>query len=932
MEVLHFNEDHHDSESASFEALMDSCMTLPVPTVKHIPRSCRPLLAQTLAKEFSHAGRCLWGFARLYVFAKLTLSPPPLGRGKRKRNPPHSVITKRLTAWKNGDIQSLWLEATSQPKSTAVKRNSSISSVNKQRALTLAKEGRYSKAVQALGSSGVAHPDDPDALNELIRRHPVGDRPDANLTPPAHLMVTDTQVQAAIASFPKGSSPGGSQLRAQHIYDAICGTTAPASQECLSFLTKWINLLLSGKADSQISPWLCGAPLTALHKQGGRGIRPIAVGETIRRLVSRLCCSSILPFLQDIFIPEGQVGVGIKGGLEAAIHATRHTINQLQHKEDFCILKVDFTNAFNECDRNTFLLRLEAELPELLNWAHWCYHHPAQLRFGQHALLSTSGVQQGDPLGPLLFALTLSELLKTIDIPQEIALNIWYLDDGTLIGPRSLVADIMSRISAQGNQFGLLLNQSKCEVYWPTGNQDFPEFPPGVTRLREGISLLGSPVWGSPIYMSSCVSELVGKVESIQAKILELEDPQVELHLLRSCAGICKINHVLRTVPSNAMQVPLQRFDTSLRAALSKASHSPISDLSWKQAVLPFRLGGIGLREAGNTAPIAFMASCNSSRPLIRQLLPPCSVEGNVPSQPQLPGEQEARDQAINMGILDLDDTHTQASLQAQLDEKWQEELLSQCNIRDKARLLALADSTETSGWLRATPIESLGLAMPGPEFIISLRIWLGVNIFSSSPNPLCACGTPIDSKGDHLLGCGFGPLRTRRHNALCSIVWHALLQDNANAKCEQRVTGDSQIRPGDVYHPDFTNSRPTHFDISVRNTTQSSTINRASESAGVAASEGEASKDEKYELIVERAGAVFVPLVVETLGVWTPFARSTLKSIAARTTIRNGLSPSVAYRNLIEQLSVRLFSYNSKMILNYLQATQDALWDVPSF
>ena len=73
------------------------------------------------------------------------------------------------------------------------------------------------------------------------------------------------------------------------------------------------------------------------------------------------------------------------------------------------------------------------------------------------------------------------------------------------------------------------------------------------------------------------------------------------------------------------------------------------------------------------------------------------------------------------MSIFDLDDTLSQASLQAQLDEKWQEELLSQCNIRDKARLLALADSIETSGWLRATPIDSLGLAMPGPEFITSL-------------------------------------------------------------------------------------------------------------------------------------------------------------------------------------------------------------------
>ena len=84
--------------------------------------------------------------------------------------------------------------------------------------------------------------------------------------------------------------------------------------------------------------------------------------------------------------------------------------------------------------------------------------------------------------------------------------------------------------------------------------------------------------------------------------------------------------------------------------------------------------------------------------------------------------------------------------------------------------------------------------------------------------------------------------------------------------------------------------------------------------------------KDDKYEAIVGREGAVFVPLVVETLGVWTPFAKRTLKSITARTTIKNGLSSASAYRNLIMQLSTKLFS---KMMLNHLSVTQDDFWDI---
>ena len=69
-----------------------------------------------------------------------------------------------------------------------------------------------------------------------------------------------------------------------------------------------------------MAPWLCGAPITALHKKN-RGIHLIAVCETIRDLVSRICCLSVCDGLPDLFLPYGQVGVGIKGGLEVAIHS-----------------------------------------------------------------------------------------------------------------------------------------------------------------------------------------------------------------------------------------------------------------------------------------------------------------------------------------------------------------------------------------------------------------------------------------------------------------------------------------------------------------------------------------------------------------------------------------------------------------------------------
>ena len=77
--------------------------------------------------------------------------------------------------------------------------------------------------------------------------------------------------------------------------------------------------------------------------------------------------------------------------------------------------------------------------------------------------------------------------------------------------------------------------------------------------------------------------------------------------------------------------------------------------------------------------------------------------------------------------------------------------------------------------------------------------------------------------------------------------------------------------------------------------------------------------KDSKHAGSVEVEGHFF-PLVTETLGVWTPSNLLLLRTFAGRTTLRNGLSPSIVARNLVQQLSVKLWSYNAKMILQHFR------------
>ena len=72
------------------------------------------------------------------------------------------------------------------------------------------------------------------------------------------------------------------------------------------------------------------------------------------------------------------------------------------------------------------------------------------------------------------------------------------------------------------------------------------------------------------------------------------------------------------------------------------------------------------------------------------------------------------------------------------------------------------------------------------------------------------------------------------------------------------------------------------------------------------------------------RQEAISFRLVVESFGVWTPFALSILYFIADRTTTRSGISRKMARRNLVQQLSVCLWTNNARMILRYWALQSD--------
>ena len=360
------------------------------------------------------------------------------------------------------------------------------------------------------------------------------------------------------------------------------------------------------------------------------------------------------------------------------------------------------------------------------------------------------------------------------------------------------------------------------------------------------------------------------------------------------------------------MDSELLWFDDNLWCSLSSICNAYVSDQSWLQATLPCSLGDLGLYTASRASPAAFLCCCVSSFALCSQLL--STFSGSPITLSSIPGEELAiaHLSVLPSGTSVPEVPASQLSeakwiFQFQLDVRQSNSLLSSCSLHDQARIRAISSHSCASAWLRAIPSVSLGLTMSRQEFVCSLWYWLGIPILSSMDSVRCSCGSAVDQFGGHLLGCGHGPMRIRWHDALCDIVFHALLQDNSGCKREQRC-GGTLDRLGDIYHPDFVYGKPAYFDVTVRNPLQDSILSQSAVTAGVAASRGEAEKDACHEKAVLGAGGIFIPLAVETLGLWSSASLKVLRDIARRTTNSSGAGVALACCHFMEQLSVCLW------------------------
>jgi hypothetical protein len=712
-------------------------------------------------------------------------------------------------------------------------------------------------------------------------------------------VVDASEVRTVIRRFKCGSSGGPDGLRPIHLRDLTAEVLGEAGVKLLDALTSVINIMLSGSVPDEICPFIYGANLIALGKKSG-GIRPIAIGYVFRRIAAKLACGSIIDEVRPYLQPH-QMGFGSPGGAEAIHRASRIFVAANQG----VFLKLDCHNAFNSVYRQAVLEAALERVPALFPFIVQCYTSPSHLLFGDFVISSEEGVQQGDPLGPVLYCLVTQPIIQDLTS----TLNAAFLDDESLGDAASVVASDLEKVLIRSAAIGLELNPTKCELY--VMEEQDTEGVAKICRLLPGVKILEGrdcELLGAPLTNDALPQVLDRKVNEIQllSSRLPLLKSHVAVLLLRCCLSIPKMTYLLRCCPSWKAPDQLARFDAVIRDTLDSLLNCSLDDQTWAQASLPVARGGLGLRSAQNLSPTAFLASFASTAELVTTIL------GSPQDDPD---RQEALDH-----WLALSNNAPVPSSVFQRD--WDQPILDQLTAsvlanarspKDKARILA-SHRKESGGWLQTLPSPNLGTLLDDIQVSISAKVRLGLPI--CHPHICFRCKDPADSSGLHGLSCPqAAPVgRNARHQMLNDILRRACATANIPAILEpDGICRDDGKKPDGLTLIPWSKGKCLLWDATCVDTMASSYINSTSHSAGAAANSRELAKRRKYSGLSRLY--IFVPFGVETMGPFGGEALELVSDLGRR--LQEATKEPRAKSYLIQRISIAIQRGNAACILS---------------
>ena len=529
-------------------------------------------------------------------------------------------------------------------------------------------------------------------------------------------------------------------------------------------------------------------------------------------------------------------------------------------------------------------------------------------------LISASGVQQGDPLGPLLFALVLNDTIIKISqdpLCKPLQSNFWYLDDGVLSGPRAALSRAMEIIQGDSALNGLQINFKKCQIL---SKQDLSMFHPEIPCCSTpDFEILGAPI-GSPDFCTAFIEKKRKEANQLLSLLPKLCDPQSAIALLRVCASFCRLAHLARSIPPTAASLEaFARFDDDVLHCLECSLEIELTPRACSQAQLGLKYGGLGLRSLTTHAQAVYITSLSTSLTPIHPS--ELTMQHLCDAITVFNGKVACCEQLSVASVQDA--SHHQHKLSSAIEKAGFLSLLDGASTVDKARLLAIS-APQAHAWLRAQPSPKLGLDLLPNEIQVLVKWWLGLPL-STDADACPHCSQALDIHGHHALICRSGGDVVTRHNRLrdcfADFCCKACLAPEIERGNGLTSTKD-RTRPADVLVPNWSLSRSAAFDLKVINPLNSNFLLGASMTSGYTAELGEQDKHAKNDIPCTARGWVCVPLVVEVFGGWGNEAQEALSRVAKKLAIRTSRFWPEVLASIYCRLGITLMRQNARALL----------------
>ena len=551
-------------------------------------------------------------------------------------------------------------------------------------------------------------------------------------------------------------------------------------------------------------------------------------------------------------------------------------------------------------------------IPSLYPYLWQCYKKSSLLFYGENTILSQIGAQQGDPLGPLLFSLTIHKLIQNL----KSELNVWYLDDGSICDDPDIVLSDFKTIIKESEKLGLHINPSKCELFFLSGSIDeeivskFNAICPGICiTTKEDLHLLGAPLFEEGFTKFS--EKILNKLK-IMFERLKFLNSHTALFILKNCFAIPKLTYLIRTTSAWKFESFLSAFDDEIKDLLETILNIEMNHQQWTQATLPINFGGLGIRRLQDVSLPAFLSSSYGVKSHVSHIL-------NFQDTTFIVHFDEALVKWKSLNNLEEPSLKTFQKNWDQINvQRIIKENLNFTAKTDIARFKAL-QCKESNAWLHAVPSPNIGTAMDNNAIRICIGLRLGCNI--CSVHTCIKCGSLVLPKGLHGLSCSKCIAKYVRHVGLNDIIYRSFSSVSVPAHLEPLgLSRNDGKRPDGVTLTPWMRGKPLVWDATCVDTFADSYLSKTTTKARQLANHAASLKHKHYSELMSSNNYILLAFAVETMGPWSDEALKFIDKIGKKLQELSGDKRSKFF--LVQRISMEIQRYNAACIMETMSQT----------